>query len=242
MEKRDIHGVVFDMDGLMFDSERIVKYSWDVAGERMGYGKLGDNIFHTLGFNVDKRKRHFKDTYGEDFPFELFRDEYRKAFWEYEEKNGLPAKKGLHELLDVLAQRNIPMAVATSSSHAYAENNLKREGIQAYFSAVITGSMVTEAKPSPEIYRKACEALKVSPACALALEDSYNGIRSAHGAGMITVMIPDLLTDSSPVDELLDGKMDSLLAVARWIETIYQFTKGENFNGEKDICHQRTTG
>ena len=68
MEKRDIHGVVFDMDGLMFDSERIVKYSWDVAGERMGYGKLGDNIFYTLGFNVDKRKRHFQDTYGEDFP------------------------------------------------------------------------------------------------------------------------------------------------------------------------------
>ena len=61
MEKKEIHGVVFDMDGLMFDSERIVKYSWDVAGERMGYGKLGDNIFHTLGFNVDKRKRHFKD-------------------------------------------------------------------------------------------------------------------------------------------------------------------------------------
>ena len=79
MEKRDIHGVVFDMDGLMFDSERIVKYSWDVAGERMGYGKLGDNIFYTLGFNVDKRKRHFQDTYGEDFPFEQFREEYRNC-------------------------------------------------------------------------------------------------------------------------------------------------------------------
>lgn len=219
MEKRDIHGVVFDMDGLMFDSERIVKYSWDVAGERMGYGKLGDNIFYTLGFNVDKRKRHFQDTYGEDFLFEQFREEYRKAFWEYEEKNGLPAKKGLHELLDVLAKKNIPMAVATSSSHEYAKNNLQREGIEAYFSAVITGSMVSEAKPSPEIYKKACQALKVSPAHALALEDSYNGIRSAYGAGMITVMIPDLLTDSSPVDELLDGKMESLLAVARWIES-----------------------
>ena len=169
MEKKEIHGVVFDMDGLMFDSERIVKYSWDVAGERMGYGKLGDNIFHTLGFNV-------------------------------------------------LAQRGIPMAVATSSSHEYAKNNLKREGITAYFTAVITGSMVSEAKPSPEIYLKACEALKVSPAHALALEDSYNGIRSAHKAGMITIMIPDLLTDSSPVDQLLDGKMESLLAVARWIE------------------------
>lgn len=218
MEKRKIRGVVFDMDGLMFDSERIVKYSWDVAGERMGYGKLGDNIFYTLGFHVDKRKRHFKDKYGEDFPFEQFRDEYRKAFWEYEKKNGLPAKKGLHELLDVLSRKKIPMAVATSSSHEYAKNNLRREGIEAYFTAVITGNMVSDAKPSPEIYLKACEALHVSPAYTLALEDSYNGIRSAKGAGMITVMIPDLLTDSSPVDDLLDGKMESLLAVAGWIE------------------------
>lgn len=218
MDKREIRGVVFDMDGLMFDSERIVKYSWDVAGERMGYGKLGDNIFHTLGFNVEKRKGHFQKTYGKDFPFERFRDEYRKAFWEYEKEHGLPAKKGLHELIEVLQSRGIPMAVATSSSHEYALNNLKREKIEGCFAAVITGSMVSEAKPSPEIYLKACQSIGVEPKTAVALEDSYNGIRSARGAGMITIMIPDLLQDSAPVDSLLDGKMDSLLDVAKWIE------------------------
>lgn len=218
MKKREIKGVVFDMDGLMFDSERIVKYSWDVAGERMGYGKLGDNIFHTLGFNVEKRKQHFQERYGEDFPFERFRDEYRKAFWEYENEHGLPAKKGLHELIEVLQNRRIPMAVATSSSHEYALKNLRREKIEDCFAAIITGSMVSEAKPSPEIYLKACQSIGVEPGMAAALEDSYNGIRSAKGAGMITIMIPDLLRDSAPVEHLLDGKMESLLDVAKWIE------------------------
>ena len=79
---------------------------------------------------------------------------------------------------------------------------------------------MAEAKPSPEIYEKACKALQVDPREALALEDSYNGIRSAHGAGMITIMIPDLLKDSSCVDEILDGKMDSLLEVRDWIASM----------------------
>lgn len=217
MEKKVIHGVVFDMDGLMFDSERVVKYSWDVAGERMGYGPLGDNIFHTLGFNVDKRKSYFQEKYGKTFSFDTFRDEYRKAFREYEKEHGIPAKKGLHELIDLLKRAGIPMAVATSSSHEYAMSSLDGEGISDCFSAIITGGMVKEAKPSPEIYLKACQAIGVKPARAVALEDSYNGIRSAHSAGMITIMVPDLLKDSSPVDDMLDGKMESLSEVARWI-------------------------
>ena len=80
--------------------------------------------------------------------------------------------------------------------------------------------MVTEAKPSPEIYLKACAALEVPPDKALALEDSYNGIRSAHDAGMKVVMIPDLLTDSSPVDDLLDAKLGTLSEVVRWMNIV----------------------
>ena len=155
-----------------------------------------------------------------DFPFERFQELYRKAFYEYVEHDGLPAKKGLHQLLQLLRRKQIPMAVATSSSREHAVGNLKKEGIEDYFAAVITGNMVSEAKPSPEIYEKACRALGVDPGEALALEDSYNGIRSAHGAGMITIMIPDLLTDSSCVDEILDGKMESLLEVEHWIASM----------------------
>lgn len=220
MEKKNIKAVVFDMDGLMFDSERIVQKSWDIAGEQMGYGKLGRHIVNTLGFNRERREQYFKEACGADFPFERFQELYRKAFYEYVEHDGLPAKKGLHQLLQLLRRKQIPMAVATSSSREHAVGNLKKEGIEDYFAAVITGNMVSEAKPSPEIYEKACRALGVDPGEALALEDSYNGIRSAHGAGMITIMIPDLLTDSSCVDEILDGKMESLLEVEHWIASM----------------------
>lgn len=210
-------GVVFDMDGLIFDSERIVQYSWDVAGECLGFGKLGDNIYNTLGLNRNSRERYFKGKYGEDFPFEKFQEEYRKAFYEYVGDAGLPAKPGLHELLEVLKERDIKMAVATSSSHNHAIASIKREGIYPYFHTIITGNMVTEAKPSPEIYQKACAGLQILPKECLALEDAYNGIRSAHAAGMMTIMVPDLLKDTSFVEEILDGKMDSLLDVAHWI-------------------------
>lgn len=220
MKKAEIKGVVFDMDGLMFDSERIVRLSWDQAGEQLGMGKLGHNIYHTLGFNYEKRKEYFKGKYGEEFPFEKFQELYRHFFHEYVRNHGLPVKPGLHEILDFLWEEKIPMAVATSSSREHAESNLKREGIWKYFQAVITGNMVTRGKPWPEIYEKACIAINLSPKQVLALEDSYSGLRAAHRAGMITVMVPDLLTDSSCVDEILDGKMNSLLEVRDWIASM----------------------
>ena len=112
------------------------------------------------------------------------------------------------------------MAVATSSSQEHAVGNLKKEGIREYFQTVITGNMVSRAKPDPEIYLKACQGLNLLPSKVLALEDSYNGLRSAHQAGMITVMVPDLLRDSACVDDILDGKMESLLEVRNWIASM----------------------
>lgn len=221
----DLQGVVFDMDGLMFDSERIVKDSWDAAGQILGYGKLGEvNICHTLGFNFEKRRQYFKGKYGEDFPFEKFVEEYRKAFGEYVKQQGLPAKPGLHELLETLQNLRIPMAIATSSSRSYALENLNRERIAHFFTQIVTGEMVKEAKPSPEIYHRAMQALgmKKDPFFYLALEDSIHGIMAAHRAGMITVMVPDLVTDSSQVDEILDGKASSLLEVAQWIQEVLE--------------------
>ena len=76
-----LEAVVFDMDGLMFDSERVVMYSWDEAGKQMGYGPLGHNIYHTLGMGAESRERYFKKTYGADFPYEQFKQLYRAAFY-----------------------------------------------------------------------------------------------------------------------------------------------------------------
>jgi HAD superfamily hydrolase (TIGR01509 family) len=220
MKRKKIEAVVFDMDGVMFDSERIVQYSWDLAGEKLGYGKLGHHIFQTMGLNVVRREAYFKKCFGDQFPFAQFCDEYRRVFQDYVDENGLPVKLGLYELLETLKEKKIKHAVATSSSHDRTMKNLEGAGLTEEFQAVITGEMVSEAKPSPEIYIKACRMLETRPDSALALEDSYNGIRSAHSAGMTVVMIPDLLMDSSPVDELLDAKLESLSEVIAWMEKL----------------------
>ena len=201
---KEIQAVVFDMDGLMFDSERYVQKSWDIAGERLGYGPLGHNIVNTLGTNLTNRKKYFLEHYGNDFPFDKFLDGYRDAYYELVE-DGVPAKKGLHEILKVLREKGLKIGVATSSSEEHAVSNLKREGIFDYFDSVITGNMIEHGKPEPDIYIEACRQLKVDPSKAIALEDAINGIRSAHGAGMNPVMIPDIVQDTSKVDDILFG-------------------------------------
>lgn len=219
MIKSDFYpeAVVFDMDGLMFDSERVVQYSWNVVGERMGFGRLGDdNIRHTLGFNRVRRKQYFLEKYGADFPYDIFHEEYGRVYHEYAEKNGVPVKEGLYELLEVLEEKRLKCAVATSSSREHAFANLERAGIQKCFQAVLTGDMVTEGKPSPEIYRKACALIGIEPARAMALEDAPNGILSAHRAGMYTVLIPDLIEDFSSILPYLDLKVSSLTEMAGW--------------------------
>ena len=150
---KEIQAVVFDMDGLMFDSERYVQKSWDIAGERLGYGPLGHNIVNTLGTNLTNRKKYFLEHYGNDFPFDKFLDGYRDAYYELVE-DGVPAKKGLHEILKVLREKGLKIGVATSSSEEHAVSNLKREGIFDYFDSVITGNMIEYGKPEPDIYIK----------------------------------------------------------------------------------------
>lgn len=218
INKPHLAAVVFDMDGLMFDSERIVQISWNVAGDRLGYDRLGDNIFNTLGMNAARRKKYFSDTYGEDFPFETFQVYTREAFQQEVNTNGLPMKTGLIELLTYLQKTGIPIAVATSSSEQYALANFNRAGILPYLDAYVTGNMVTNSKPHPEIYLKACELLGAAPSEAIALEDAPNGIRSALAAGLHTIMIPDLIRDISSLNLQPEAKLDTLLDVIPYIK------------------------
>lgn len=219
---KKLQAVVFDMDGLMFDSERYVQKSWDIAGQILGYGPLGHNIVNTLGTNRTNRELYFKKHYGQDFPFEKFLDTYREAYAEMSKDGGVPTKKGLHELLKVLRKHHIKMGVATSSSEEHALENLKREGIESYFQAVITGNMIEHGKPEPDIYIEACKRLHVKPKQAIALEDAVNGIRAAHRAGMMPVMIPDIIRDTSAVDEILFGTYESLFDFAEELDQILE--------------------
>lgn len=219
-EKKNFYpeAVVFDMDGVMFDSERIVQYSFNKAGGEMGYGLLGDeNICFTLGMNRAGRKAYFKEKYGQDFPYDAFQERYSEIYKEYVKRNGLPVKPGLYEILEVLEKKGIPTAVATSSSRENALENLRRAGVLKKFRAVITGDMVREAKPDPEIYQKACACLDIEPEKAMALEDAPKGIIAAKRAGMYAVFVPDILEDMEKFPVLPDRKEESLLTAARWL-------------------------
>lgn len=208
-----IRALVFDMDGLLFDSERVVRESWYLAGDRLGYPALGDHIRNTLGFNLARRNEYFRGTLGEEFPVEKFNQMTREIFHELKEKHGVPKKPGVDEILSYAKEKGYRLAVATSSRREYSYDLLKESGIWDYFDAFVFGDMVSNAKPDPEIYLKACDALEVLPCEAMALEDSPNGIRAAYAAGMKPAVIPDLVNPDEEIQKLCSWQCETLFDV-----------------------------
>ncbi len=201
------------MDGLLFDSERIVQRSWEIAGDELGIPHMGDVIYHTLGMNRAGRNEYFRKYIREDFPFEEFGKLTRDNFWKIVDKEGLPLKKGAKELLAYGKSQGYKMAVATSSSREYAMGNLIRAGIDSYFDSVVCGDMVKKAKPDPEIYQKACESLGIQPEYCMAFEDAPGGIL-VRTSGRDVIMVPDLVcTGTQEIRELTHRVCDSLADV-----------------------------
>ena len=175
------------MDGLLFDSERIVQRSWEMAGDELGIPHMGDVIYHTLGMNRTGRNEYFRKYIREDFPFEEFGRLTRDNFWKIVDKEGLPLKKGAKELLAYGKSQGHKMAVATSSSREYAMGNLIRAGIDSYFDSVVCGDMVKKAKPDPEIYIYTMKKMGVEPKDCYVVEDSTFGLQAAESAGAVVI-------------------------------------------------------
>ncbi len=188
-----IRALLFDMDGLLIDSERVVQDSWNVAGESLGYGKIGEHIYRTLGMNVTGRKEYFQETFGEEFPFEEFQALSRKAFFAVADTEGIPLKSGAKELINYAKQMGYKIGLVTSSRREYATETLKKAGIFQYFDGCIFGDMVIRSKPDPEIYEKGCKMLGEEPERCLAFEDAPAGVEAAYSAGIDVIMVPDLV-------------------------------------------------
>ena len=215
-----IEALVFDMDGLLFDSERIVQRSWEDAGNILGIPSMGSHIYHTLGMNRSGRNAYFSAVIGKDFPHEEFACRTRKRFQEIVEKEGLPMKPGARELLEYAKVKKYKLAVATSSSREYATANLMRARIFPFFDGMVFGDMVCHAKPDPEIYLMACESIGAAPQNSIALEDAPAGVRSAYAAGMMPVMIPDLVEPTKEIEALLYRRLESLHEMIPLLEEV----------------------
>lgn len=181
---REFKAFVFDMDGLIFDSERIVQRSWNVSGQELGLGNVGEHIYNTLGMNRVSRRYYFEENICKDFSFDEFSVLTRKNFFAIVDREGLPMKPGVKEILAFAKDNGIKVALATSSSRDYAMKCLKNAGIDTYFDDIVCGDMVSHSKPDPEIYLRACELVRTKPQDAVAFEDAPAGIRSAYNAGM----------------------------------------------------------
>lgn len=205
--------VIFDMDGLMLGTERICIQAWDYAGEKMGIGKAGFMVLKTLGMNEAKANEVWREEFGGRYdPAELRK--YSEHFLsDFHQKNKVPVKKGLYELLDYLKSNHAKMAVASSTPEWKVERNLQEAEVFHYFDGIIGGDMIEKSKPDPEIYLRACELLGADPEDTYALEDSKNGLLSAHRAGCRVIMVPDLWQPDEEVLQFVVGVYEDLLKV-----------------------------
>lgn len=202
--------IVFDMDGLMFDTERVFIDAWDYAGEKIGIGKAGYMVYKTLGMNIVASYNVLKEEFGDSYNQDELRKYTKEFLQKYYAENKVPVKKGLYSLLDFLKQINCKMAVASSSPRWEVEKHLKEANIYEYFTGIVCGDMVQNSKPDPEIYLKACELLEAKPSECYALEDSKNGLLSAYRAGCKPIMVPDLWQPDNEVLKVIVGKYNDL--------------------------------
>lgn len=211
---KNIEAVVFDMDGLMFDTERLWLDAVKKTNEVYGYNVPLELIIECMGKRKDLIDLKLKEELGENFDTDKFLKLNRKFMDEDVALNGLKIKRGLKELIAFLKSKNIKIAVASSSKFEKIQTRFKEANIDINdFDYIIGGDMVTAPKPDPQIYLKSCEVLNVNPKNAIALEDSDSGIRSAASAGMKAILIPDIKKPSEEILKLAYKKLDSLLEV-----------------------------
>ncbi|CAN7585543.1 HAD family phosphatase [Phenylobacterium sp. LjRoot225] len=195
---RTVKAVVFDMDGLLVDTEQVVFEAMVAAASGSGR-EMPFALFQRLvGLPGHVSDLIVVEHFGADFDLAVWRDGVSRHFTEIAAA-GIALKTGVVELLDVLDARALPRAVATSSTRHAVDHSLGQHGLVERFGAIISRELQTHHKPHPDPFLKAAAALGVAPEDCLALEDSHNGVRAAAAAGMMTIMVPDLL---DPTEEM----------------------------------------
>ena len=197
---RKAHAVILDMDGLMFDTEALYRDAVIAAAAAGGHDVPLPFYLSTIGMSLDATRTAFRERCGSEFDFDLFwarAEQFRELT-----RLQLCLKAGLVELLDFLDDARLPRAIATSSRHEDVQHNLGLHGLLDRFETVVARGDYVRGKPHPDPFLRAAERLGVAPELCLALEDSPHGVRSASTAGMMTIMVPDLLPPTPELEAL----------------------------------------
>jgi HAD superfamily hydrolase (TIGR01509 family) len=216
MLPRAVHGVVFDMDGLLVDTESVFRDAMIEVTARHGRDLPLSVFLRMVGLPREGSRAVAMAHFGEDFDYEPWIAEVGEAAHARLEV-GVAIKTGVIELLDDLDAAKVPCAVATSSGHASVELQLGPNGLLRRFQAIVAAGDYVRGKPAPDPFLEAARRLGVDPLDCLALEDSHNGVRAAHAAGMMTVMVPDLLDATDEMRELCITIARTLHDVRDWI-------------------------
>ena len=210
--------VIFDMDGLMFDSEKLAGECLIQAGKHYGYDISWEVRLELLGKNRETNKRYLCKQFGEDFPvdeiFSLSGDLRRK----YIDEHGIQMKKGLVELLEYLKEKKIMIVVASSSPRETIKKYLSMNNLLDYFNEIISGDEVTRCKPDPEIFLKACKDFDIKPSEAIVLEDSISGVMAAFHGDIDVICVPDLVAIEDKYASITLGCFNDLIEVRDYLK------------------------
>ncbi len=218
----EIKLVISDMDGVLFDTERLGERFWKEAAEKFNY-KITDEIFRkTIGLDGRKTKEIYRKYYGDKFPYTEMRSEKIKLEEKYILSEGVPLKEGLFELLKYLKEIKLKAALATSTVRRRTELLLDSAGIKKYFEVITCGDEIENGKPDPDIFLETSRKMGCRPENCIVLEDSKNGVMGASRAGMLPVMIPDMIKPQEEIEALLFNKFNNLTEVKKFFEKFYR--------------------
>ena len=221
-KRRRYSAAIFDLDGLILDTEIISRNAWQRALGDFGF-ELIDNLYQKIvGLNVADIEDTFRSTFGKDLPLDKVKTLRAKYIHEHLDQQAVAVKPGVLEVLALLEKACIPRAVATSSSTNLAMRKLTDSNLINRFDAIVCGDQIRKGKPAPDIFLAAAEKLQVCPESCLVFEDSENGIRAAHAAGMTAIMIPDLIQPSRQTARMAHRVFPSMHEAIPFLQQVFK--------------------
>lgn len=194
--------IIFDMDGVIFDSEKAVYEGWQRLALKYGFTNLEIPYMKCIGVNAQACEEIFLEFYGPEFPYKKYKEEQRQDYHKRYDGGKLPLKPQIEELLIYLKEAGYKIAIASSTRTETVVQQITDAGLIDYFEVIVGGDQVKKSKPDPQIFLEAARLLKADAKSTYVIEDSFNGIRAAYNGGMIPIMVPDMI----PADDEMKKK------------------------------------